>query len=129
MRGILLIAHGSRARETESVLESIAQMVKDRMDGVIAEEFAESFTIECAFMEFSDKTVERGVSSLARQNVSEIIVVPYFLFMGIHMKEDIPKIVSECAAIHPNIRITMCEPFEVDGRLADIIADRIKACV
>jgi len=52
--------------------------------------------------------------------------VPYFLFMGIHLKEDIPNMVAECAASFPGIRITMDEPLGVDERLADILVDRIK---
>jgi glutamate-1-semialdehyde 2,1-aminomutase len=117
MKGILVIAHGSRAKETEATLEAVLSMVKIKMPET---------PMECAFMEFSDRTVEKGVSALVAQAVTEIRVVPYFLFMGIHMKEDIPNMVAECAAHHPGVKITMAEPFGVDERLADMLIDRIK---
>jgi sirohydrochlorin ferrochelatase len=82
--------------------------------------------IECAFMEFSDRTVEKGVSALAARGVTEIKVVPYFLFTGNHLKRDIPNTVADCAASYPGITITMAEPLGVDERLADILVDRIK---
>jgi sirohydrochlorin ferrochelatase len=116
MKGILAIAHGSRAKETEATLEAILSMAKTKLPGIV---------IECAFMEFSDRTVEKGVSALVASGVTEIKIVPYFLFMGIHMKEDIPKMVAECAANYPGVKITMGEPLGVDERIADIIVDRI----
>ena len=117
MQGILVIAHGSRAKETEATLESVLSMVKAKLPGIC---------IECAFMEFSDRTIEKGVSTLAAMGVTEIKIAPYFLFMGIHMKEDIPNMAAECAANFPDIKITMGEPLGVDERLADILVDRIK---
>ena len=117
MKGVLVIAHGSRAKETEDTLEAILSLVKKKLPETV---------IECAFMEFSDRTVEKGVSALVANGATEIKVVPYFLFMGIHLKEDIPNMVAECAASYPDVKITMSEPLGVDERLADIIVDRIK---
>ena len=116
MQGILVVAHGSRAKETEATLEAIVGMVKAKLPDTI---------IECAFMEFSERTIEKGVSALVSKSVTEIKVVPYFLFMGIHMKEDIPNLVAECAAVYPGVKITMAEPLGLDMRLAEIIIDRI----
>ena len=117
MKGVLVIAHGSREKGTGATLESVLSMVKAKLPDTV---------IEYAFMEFSERTVEKGVSALAAKAVTEIKIVPYFLFMGIHMKEDIPNTVAECAACFPGIKITMGEPLGVDERLADILVDRIK---
>ena len=116
MKGILIIAHGSRAKETEATLEAVLSMVRAKLPETV---------MECAFMEFSDRTVEKGVSALAAKGVTEIKVVPYFLFMGVHMKEDIPSTITECLAKYPGIKITMGEPLGADARLADIVVDRI----
>ena len=116
MKGVLVIAHGSRAKETEAALEAVLAMVKTKLPGV---------AVECAFMEFSDRTVEKGIHSLVDKGVAEVAVVPYFLFMGVHMKEDIPALVAQCAAGLPDIKISMAKPLGIDERLADIIVDRI----
>ena len=117
MKGVLVIAHGSRANETEATLEAVLSMVKKKLP--------ETF-IEHAFMEFSDRTIEKGVSALNAKGVTEIKVVPYFLFTGIHIKEDIPNMVAECAVNYPGVKITMGEPLGADERLADILVDRIR---
>ncbi|MDR0309079.1 MAG: hypothetical protein LBH87_04030, partial [Coriobacteriales bacterium] len=46
MKGILVVAHGSRATETEAVLEKVMEMAKAKLP----EE-----TIELGFMEFSER--------------------------------------------------------------------------
>jgi len=119
MKGVLIVAHGSRAKETEATLDAVLVMVKE----VLPET-----TIECAFMEFSDRTLEKGISALAAKGVTEIKLVPYFLFSGIHIKEDIPDMAAECAANYPGVKITMGEPFGADKRLAEILVDRIDEC-
>ena len=117
MKGVLVIAHGSRAKETETVLEAVLSMVKEKLPETI---------IDYAFMEFSDRSLEKGVSMLAAKAVTEIKIVPYFLFPGIHIKEDIPNMVSECKAKFPGVKITMGDSLGADERLADILIDRIR---
>ena len=117
MKGVLIIAHGSRAAETEATLECVLLMVKAKLPDDV---------IEYAFMEFSDRTIEKGVSALVAQGVTEIKIVPYFLFLGIHLKEDIPNMVALCAENFPGVKIVMGEPFGIDERLADILVDRIR---
>jgi len=131
MKGVLVIAHGSRAKETEATLETILSMVEKKLLGMNGRAACgvsgqPETIIEFAFMEFSDRTVEKGVAALAAKAVTEIKIVPYFLFMGVHLKEDIPNIVAECTVSYPDIKITMGEPLGVDERLSDILVDRIK---
>ena len=116
MKAVLIIAHGSRASETEAVLDAIAAMVKESLPDML---------IECAFMGYSERTVEKAVAALASKDVSEIKVIPYFLFMGIHLKEDIPKMISDLTADYPNIKIVMTESLGADRRLAEIVIDKI----
>ena len=123
MKGVLIIAHGSRAKETEATLEAVLSMVKAKLFG---QPDQPETAIECAFMEFSDRTVEKGISTLSAKGVTEIKVVPYFLFTGIHIKEDIPNMVAECAVNFPSVKITMGKPLGGDERLADILVDRIR---
>ena len=117
MKGVLVIAHGSRAKETEIALETILSMVKLKLPETV---------IELAFMDFSERTIEKGIAVLASRGITEIKIVPYFLFMGIHLKEDIPRIAAQYAADFPELNITMGEPLGIDERLADILVDRIK---
>ena len=118
MNGVLVIAHGSREKETESAMKAVLDIAAEKITGIC---------IEYAFMQLSDRTVESGIAALAEKKVTEIKIVPYFLFMGVHMKEDIPNIVGECMKNYPDIKLVMGEPIGNDKqRLAEILADKIR---
>lgn len=116
MKGILVLAHGSREKETELILAQIIKMTQERLKDVI---------IETAYLQFSDVNLEKGLDKLIEKNVTEIKVIPYFLFSGVHIREDIPREIEEYLANKSNVKITMGNTLGADPRLADILADRI----
>ena len=117
MKGVLIVGHGSRRKETEDTLESVVEMARKKLPKT---------TIEIAYMEFSLSTIQAGLDTLVTAGVDEIAVVPYFLFDGIHIREDIPKALEEYRTSHPGIKLRMGNPLGVDDRLAAILADRIR---
>ena len=117
MKGILVIAHGNREQDTVDVLDAIVSMAREKLPGTI---------IEWTFMGISGRTIENGITELKNRGIAEIKIVPYFLFKGKHLKEDLPRIMAQCAADFPEITITMGEHLGLDERLADILVDRIK---
>ena len=118
MKGILVVAHGNRVKETESVIDTVLSMVKVKLPDTI---------IEYACLKYSGRTIEKGIAALAARGITEIKVVPYFLFMGKHLIEDLPPIIAQFARNFPGIQITMGEPLGADERLADILVDRINS--
>ena len=117
MNGILIVAHGSRAEATKKTFEKIVEMVGERMPLEI---------IRHAYMEFSEETLERGIDELVGQGVQHIKVIPYFLFSGIHIMEDIPKLIETCRLTHPEVSIELGETLGADPRLADLLVERIQ---
>lgn len=117
MNGVLILAHGSRRKETENTLQKVAQMVKEKI----------TVPTEIAYMEFSDQNIAYGLDQLVSKGISQIKVVPYFLFSGIHILEDIPKELNDYVQKHPGVSITMGDTLGADPRIADILVDRIMA--
>lgn len=115
MNGVLILAHGSRRKETENTLQKVAQMVKEKI----------TVPTEIAYMEFSEQNIAYGLDQLVSRGIKQIKVVPYFLFSGIHILEDIPQELSDYAREHPGVTITMGETLGADPRIADILVDRI----
>ena len=115
-KGILILAHGSRERETEIVFNKIADMTKEKVNEAI---------IETAFLQFSDVNLEKGLDNLIARGVKEIKVIPYFLFSGVHIRENIPKKIEKYLEDKPNIKVIVGEVLGDDSRLADILADKI----
>jgi sirohydrochlorin ferrochelatase len=116
MKGILILAHGSREKETENTFHKIFDMVKDRFPNM---------PIEMAYMQFCDATIEKGLDKLIEKGATEIKIVPYFLFDGVHIREDIPAAIKNYLGKRQEIKVTLAGTLGADERLADILADRI----
>lgn len=117
MKGVLIIAHGSRRESTTKTMESIADMVRGQLLGC---------PVEAAYMEFNDKSISAAMESLVAQGVNEIVAAPYFLFEGVHIREDIPKALEDFCGGHPGVSVTLCGTLGTDPRLADILTQRIR---
>lgn len=120
MTGVLILAHGSRAKETEETLEKIVAMVRD----IVGSEH-----ITSSFLQFSDSNLHKGLRELVARGVNDIKVIPYFLFEGVHIKEDIPKEIDDFLTEYPTVHITLGRTLGVESRLAQILADRINELV
>ncbi len=115
MEGVLILAHGSREKQTEKTFEAVVNMARQKVQKPLM----------IAYMEFSEQNIRKGLEQLAAQGVKNIRVVPYFLFSGIHIREDIPRELAEYTSRHPEITVTMADTLGADPRLADILVDRI----
>jgi len=120
MKGLLIVGHGSRRKETEQILESVVEMARKKLPEIPA---------EIAYMEFSKRDIPAGLDSLIAQGVDDIAVVPYFLFDGVHIREDIPQMIGEYKSAHTEIKFKMGNPLGADRRLAAVLADRISECL
>lgn len=117
MKAILILAHGSREKKTLDTLDKITSMTKAQLPEVM---------LETAYMEFCEVNLEKGLDILVGKGAKEIVVVPYFLFEGIHIREDVPGEIKEYLKKHTEITVTMGSTLGADPRLADILADRIR---
>lgn len=117
MKGVLILAHGSREDETEKTMGKIEEMVKNKLPGTC---------IETAYLQFRGTDLSAGLTSLVEKGTDEICVVPYFLFEGVHIRRDIPEEIEEFLKTGSKVKITLGKTLGADPRLADVLADRIE---
>lgn len=120
MKGFLLAAHGSRATSTERTLEVLAERVR----ALTGED-----RIEIGFMEFSSRTIPGGLDALRARGCTDITVIPYFLFDGIHIREDIPFLLEAYRNQWPDLRIDMGRTIGTDDRMAQLLAEQVTEVV
>lgn len=120
MTGVLLLAHGSREGDTEKTMRQITEYVRKELQTDMVEE---------AYLQFREKNLETGLKGLINRGADDIKVIPYFLFEGVHIKEDIPAEIEVFSKQFPNVKITMGKTLAADKRLADIVVDRIKEII
>ena len=93
--GLLLFAHGARdpmwARPFEAVARACrAQRGDDR--------------VQLAFLEFMSPGMVAAGRQLAAAGCQAVDVVPLFLGAGGHVRKDIPVLLAELQAAHPDVR-------------------------
>ena len=114
---ILLMAHGSRIAEANDAVHEIARMVKN---------FADYEIVEVAFRENHSPNIQEGIDACVAQGAQRILLAPYFLYMGAHVQEDLPKEMEQARQRHPGIDIAMGRHLGVHKRLAKLVIDRIE---
>jgi sirohydrochlorin ferrochelatase len=114
-KAILLIAHGSRAADANTAMYRVADDLREGEWGAV----------ECAFLELNEPLIPEGLTRCADAGANLIIAVPYFLHLGKHVKEDLPRIISEWRAANPGIEVRLGNPFGYSPRLTELIGERI----
>lgn len=91
--GILLLAHGSRDPKWREPFAAIEHITRNAAQGPV---------VVC-FLESMQPDFITGVRALAAQPIDVIRVVPVFLAAGAHLREDLPKLVSEAKREFPEL--------------------------
>lgn len=114
MKGILIIGHGSRAKEAQQEFMTLVEKVRNKSQAVV----------EGCFMELAEPDFFSTVEKLMQQGITAIQVMPLFLFNGIHIQEDIPQMIKQAADKHPQITFTFGSPIGPCDELADLIVHK-----
>lgn len=114
--GIILLSHGSRLPEAQITLRKIIDQVVATGDFEV---------VEGASLQFNQPDLPTTIIKVAEMGMERIIVVPLFLYQGMHMKKDIPGIINEHRLIYPDIDIVMTGNIGADPKLVEILLDRI----
>jgi sirohydrochlorin ferrochelatase len=113
---ILLMAHGSRIPEANDAAREIAAKVK-KMTGYDI--------VEVSFREQHLPNIQEGVDRCVEQGAQRILLVPYFLYMGAHVLEDLPEELAMAKERHPGIEMVLGKHLGVHDKLAEIVVERI----
>jgi sirohydrochlorin ferrochelatase len=113
--GYVVFAHGSS-------IESANEAVRE-----VAARFAKAGGLEmviAAFLEGGQPGLLNAVDALVKRGVHEVIVVPYFLTLGLHLQRDLPVLVETARRAHPGLEIVVREPLDGHPGMVDVLLDR-----
>ena len=113
---VVVLGHGSRAPGALELLEKVSSGLAVKL----------GLTVRAASLQFNRPTLAECCKELAAGGAGRIVVAPYFLFAGNHMLEDIPGELERIRKQLPGIEFILCEPLGDDGRLVDILSERIR---
>jgi sirohydrochlorin ferrochelatase len=82
--------------------------------------------VEPAFLELGQPDLGGAVARLAACGAREIVVIPYFLTLGLHLERDLPVLVAELMAAYPGVEIRVTKPLEGHPALLEVLRDRAR---
>ena len=95
---IVLFAHGSRDPLWRAPIEAVAERIRTLAPGA---------AVACAYLEYTEPTLETVVAQLAGSGATAIAVWPMFLGTGRHARDDLPRLVDALRVQHPGIDFTL----------------------
>ncbi len=110
MRAIVLFAHGSRDSQWHRPIQAVAQR--------IAAQQAPMVSVACAYLELSSPGLSEAVLALVEQGCTQIRLVPLFLGVGKHVREDLPVMLQSLRDAHPSVAF---EPLPAVGEHPDLL--------
>jgi sirohydrochlorin ferrochelatase len=113
---ILLMAHGSRIPEANDAVREIAAMVAEMTDYEI---------VEVSFREQHLPNIQAGIDACVAKGAARVLLLPYFLFVGAHVQEDLPEEMARARARYPDVEFTMGSHLGVHRKLAEVVVERI----
>jgi sirohydrochlorin ferrochelatase len=117
MKGLIVFAHGSPVQEANAAVQAVAEKIRERSGYDL---------VEAAFLEPASPDLSDTVRKLVGSGVTRIVVVPYFLTPGLHITQDLPRIVDDLRRIHTGVRIEVTESLDGHPALIDAVLDRAR---
>lgn len=114
---LLLIAHGSRQPEANADLDRLAGEL--RRSGRYA-------AVEPSFLELAEPDIEAGGTACVDHGARRVVLVPYFLSAGVHVRRDLTAACSRLAVRFPNVEFRLAEPLGPHPLLAEIVVQRAR---
>jgi sirohydrochlorin cobaltochelatase len=113
-QGIILFAHGSRDELWRRPIEAVAEQIKSMSTQTV---------VACAYLELTTPDLATTVEMMRQQGILDIAIVPMFLGVGRHAREDLPELVRELQVSHPQMTFSLRRAIGEEPRLTQTMAE------
>ena len=114
--GLVIFAHGSSVASANAAVDAVAAETAK----------AGGYLVEAGFLDPVHPTLDEAVAKLIARGASRILVLPYFLTLGLHLQRDLPRLVERVAQAHPGVEIRATPPLDGHEALIQILLDRAR---
>ena len=116
MSGLVVFAHGSKLEAANEAVRAVSASLAAGGDHIV----------EAAFLELGEPSLPGAVRRLVARGADRIVVIPYFLTLGRHVEQDLPRIVKEISREHASLRIEVTPPLDGHPALLEALLDRAR---
>ena len=112
-RAVVLFGHGSRDPAWRAPMDAVARRIRELSPGTL---------VACAFLELQAPDFAAAIADLAQAGAQRITVLPMFLGVGKHAREDLPALVKAANATHPGLAIDVLPSVGERQDVVDLLA-------
>jgi len=112
--GIILFAHGSREPQWRAPIEAVAVQISARQPDA---------RVRCAYLEICEPSLLDAASELIAAGARQLRVFPLFLGVGKHAREDLPLLIAQVRAAHPDVPIELLPAAGEYAQMTALMAD------
>jgi sirohydrochlorin cobaltochelatase len=113
-RGIILFAHGSRDPLWRAPVEAVAKQIIARQPDIL---------VRCAYLEMCRPSLPDAAIDLIAAGVCQLRVFPIFLGVGKHAREDLPALIAQIKASHPDVTVELLPAAGEYPQMTTLMAD------
>jgi len=113
---IILMGHGSRVPSAGENMEKVAKTLLDRGEFEI---------IEICYMERLGPYFPEAFKKCVDAGADKVLLIPYFLHMGLHTRVDIPTMMRKEAKKYQDVKIVFGKNLGFDELIVELVKKRI----
>ncbi len=117
MTGYVVFAHGSSIESANEAVRKVTAQLRER-GGLEA--------VEAAFLEQGKPDLRGAVEALASRGAASVVVIPYFLTLGLHLQRDLPRLIEEVERACPGLSVSVTPPLDGHPAMVDALLDRAR---
>lgn len=115
---LLFVAHGTPLPAANAPIARIAETVGKTLGYC---------TTGVAYLDCNCPTIPAAIDELIAAHFGRIIIQPYFLHLGRHVRTDLPEHFAAAQERHPAVEIIATHHLDYDPLLVDVVAERMMA--
>lgn len=115
--GVIILGHGSKVKAANATIPKVIRELKKKRGIDI---------VEPAYLQLCKPSLCYAIKKVTGLGCKKIIIVPFFLFIGNHVKRDIPKLIAQESRLYKDVEFVYARNLGQDPRLSDIVLDCIK---
>jgi sirohydrochlorin cobaltochelatase len=110
---VILFAHGSRDTLWRRPIEAVAQRIKQLSPATV---------VACAYLELTEPDLASTVSHLVETGIHSVRIVPMFIGVGKHAREDLPLLVQQLKLQYPHVSFELRQAIGEEDELIHTMA-------
>jgi sirohydrochlorin ferrochelatase len=117
---LIFLAHGSKNPQANSNTQELVEKLKIKEGGQFTNWL-------CAFLEFAEPDLNMAIETALLSKPNRITLFPYFLHMGNHVMQDIPRLLLNYQRQHPEVEFITLPPLGAYPQITDVILECLRS--